>query len=795
MKGVVAAFAAHNINLTPAGLWEYNEAEQKKESIDAKRVDNLSWDRFPDDNMGRHFIQAEDNLLVLDIDGTHTIIEDDTISIPSLNLTLPLGLYTTTTQANKYHIYYKIDSETNKRIANRLIKLHGTQIDIFTYGVVFEGHVFSPFYKLHEGVIPECPKELIHSILEYQEEEDISATQTNGDLVYSYNTQRLRLIEAFLEEELKTTKQWNAFFKHTFPKEFMPNKAKKLDINRFDFSYDLFNKIAVKLTTAAELGFHEHALPVMNKLLAMWGKDPESKKTKKFLWQQILPSLPQHEARIPFSLVDDDVEFDEKLKAQKVDYPLFRVIRTGKMMYMEIDKTSAAPVIHGDSYFLDKITAQALHPEFSILNEEGRVIGWDDTTVPIIYYMNNPYKPQYELDPEHNRDIINLYTPTEYLKQAEARELKTPNMFMQVVQSTIGKEFMDLYLAYSAQIVFGHESPTMVLWIAALSTEKGGTGKSVMTLELFSLMLRSAASAVDPKTSQSGWGDVVVGVKVLSFEDKPEESQREWDATYSSIKQSNTNSYRKLNMKGGAMTTERVSLSITGSTNYRPKLPASDRRFWCIEPAHLHGLEDPLTEEEQLTLSRALSSYEYMPELQEYVNHLYYIYTQGFSTEVRTALFIKAPETPYRKKWVMGGATNSLNIINTLGNPDDLHALMKYTDLSKETLADLYSLLIHTYDKKTKKAAVSWKWFKEILPYVLAEKYREEDHSKAAIASMLHIDFTANVGDKYSHKWRSELPEGFEPTWAQWPAQGYVMYLSWDAVQEYQEIIKQLKGI
>jgi len=799
---------SHKLPLTPAGVWRMEDITEtrgksthiigsKKQSIDAKRVDYLDWDnsKYTNDNMARLFVEKEQRLLILDIDASPIVFnpDDKTITIIDLDITIPYGLYTTTTADNKFHFYYRISAEQQDHLANRIKGLHNTTIDIFTYGTVFEGHTFSEANNLHEGAIIDIPQPLLDDVLSWQNEKDLAITD-NTILALTPNLQRFNLVKKFLDSELSTTKEWNAFFRMVMPLEYKPANKKKLDIKHYKLSYDIVNKIAVKLATTSELDYHGHMLPTIYKLLEMWGINPVSAITQKQLGM-ILPSLPKHESIKGYNFSEDVEDLEVLLNAQKgTDSPLFRVINGSKLMFMELDKAAVTPVEHQGSFFLDKATAQTLHPERNIENEEGRIVWWCDQ-VPVLYYYNKPYKPAYMWDDETNRHYINLYTPTEYIKQAEIVKTIPPNnLINKVVKSTIDPKYLELYLAYSAQILFGKESPTLVLWMAALKTELGGSGKSVVTLELFSLMLGSAASAVDAKTISSGWGDIVTSTKILSLEDMPNLTHKDWEMVYANIKQQNTNSYRKLNMKGAAVTSERVSIAITGSTNYRPKLSSSDRRFLCLEPAHFHGITEPLNREDRIALARVLSSHEYEQEVQEYVNYLYYIFSQGLTEEMSEAIFIEAPQTEYRRKWIDGGESNTQNILHNMSHPEDLVAQCKHDEMSASLLADLLSMILVSYNPSSQKSAVSWKWFEDMLPYVQSDNYKDTHYSKAQIQKMLHIDFK-NVGQIHFNKWRLETPLDFPPEWSRWPTEGYVFSLTVEGYKSYRKVIAELKGI
>ena len=93
----IQEFKRHGLHLTPGGIWKFQEGS--KVPIDAKRYQNSSWDSFPKDNMAKHFLPED--ILVLDIDGAETQLHEGSIEIVDLNLTLPIGLYSQTTNPGK----------------------------------------------------------------------------------------------------------------------------------------------------------------------------------------------------------------------------------------------------------------------------------------------------------------------------------------------------------------------------------------------------------------------------------------------------------------------------------------------------------------------------------------------------------------------------------------------------------------------------------------------------------------------------------------------------------------------
>jgi hypothetical protein len=781
----IKTFQEHNITLHPAGIWEMKTivdsgtTTKKKNAVDAIRKHNLAWAEYPNDNMAKHQLTESSLLLVVDIDGEPITknYTDGSHYIPSLELTLPATLYSTTTQLTKHHFYYSIPSPHRARA----IGVAQTKVDMFTYGTVFEAHTFSSASQVHNHPIAPATQEMLDILLHSP-----TTTSHTNSRTPTTNIQRYNLVRMFLADELLSQKQWNAFFRSIMPQDDTPKHANKLTIKHYPMSYDLVNKIAVKLTLTAELDHYTHTIPTLYKLITMWGRNPQSTTSQSILFKNILPSLPEHKSIMPYSIDYDTMTIQEHLDAQEdTPYPIFRVL-DGTVRYIEVDKVTQAPLPHNGAFFLDQNSAQSLHPERNITTEDGKVIGWD-SNVPILYYMNDPYMPQYVFDMDYYRHTINLYTQSRYIKQAE-QSTSVDNVVSRIVASTVGPKWLPYVHAFHAHVLFGKVSLNMVLWVASLPTMIGGSGKSIITTELLSIIAGGCIQSINEKTAMSGWGDVVASSRLISLEDMTDLGKKEWDQVYAMIKQQTSNSYRKLNMKGASMDTKRVSVSISGSSNHRPMLPPSDRRFLCLEPAHLHGVTEPVSAEDSKHMSQLLRSRDHQDEIQEYVNYLYYVYHQELSDEMREALFERSPQTEYRHKWVSEGATNTQNIIHALPYANELIELMRIDEMNRLHIGDMIELICLAYRSDTQKSAVSWKWFSEVLPYIVSERYKDREYSKASLAHMLEIDFK-NVGSIYSNAWRT-LPDNR----ANMPHEGYVFKLEEDQYREYRAILDELRS-
>ncbi|RLD68092.1 MAG: hypothetical protein DRI98_12130 [Bacteroidetes bacterium] len=774
---VLKHFAANHIFLTPGGRWELSP-EQVKQAIDAKRTDNLKWDSYPEDNMGRHFITKEQNIIVVDIDGAEVIEHSDGIYLPSLDIKLPPTLMTTTTRTTKYHFYYKVPDSTV--LGNRMVKVVDN-IDLFTYGVVFDLHFYSPNHSCNYLDVVEAPQELIDKAKYFTDSKAISSQPQA--LALNSNIPRYNLIVAFLKGELTQTKALNAFFRSVFPHEYVRQGAKKLTFEEFTLNYDLINKIAVKLTTTKELGTHEHTIPALHKIIEALGGNPESAKTRQFLHKQMLPTLPEHQPEVPYTLTDDALTIQEHIDKQDTSTPVFKVLIEGRPKYIQIDRFTLEPIEHNGIFFLNEDAAQALNPERNIVNNEGRVVGWD-SQLPIVYVTDSPYDRPVFVDDEHNRNVLNIYKRTRYLKEASPRATIPDNFIIQLMQSSIHPDYLELVMQYHAQVIFGDRPPVMVLWIASLKSDKGGTGKSIITIDLLSRILGTAGAVVSEDDMAGNWGDVLVGARCISLEDLPTLGTRQFDKLYASIKQATSSAQKRLNMKGVSFQSTRLKLSITGSSNERLALHPSDRRFLCLEPAHYRGHTEPLSPEVAMEVEDFRASDTYSIELQEYTDYLLYLYQSPMSLQMKTWLFISPPETPYRTKWIASAQTNSANVITLLNTPWALHDSVRVQDMNLDDIVGLYTLLIKSYNEKTQKVALPWNWFAEILPFIQSHKGNDPEspsYSKAQVAKMLSIDFVTNVGTLYSDKWERK-----------WKQSGYIYKTTPEAIQDFRDIIGQL---
>ena len=406
IKQLLEPFAEHGLNFTPAGIFEYVQGE--KISVDLKRYDNLSWEDYPHDNIGR--TKLPPGVIVLDLDKVKSTINNGTIDIPALGLVLPLGLYSQTSRNGAYHIYYSVTEEQQEAIGSKFIKgLHDLKVDILQNSIVFEGHSFSPTNEIHPGIIGPIPDNLFKNIVAHIEENDVGTYQYQEHLALHSNIQRYNLVTAYLSDKEMKVSVKNALIRSVIPAEYQKVFAnkKKLTFKLNPLSYDLMNKVAVKLATTRELDFHEHLVPTMLRILEEMGINPVSAKTEQEM-RKIMIGLPQHESIQAYQIDDDNKSFQQLIEAQPLtDYPIFRTIHAGRKKFIRIDKYSMTPVPYNNEYLLEEVSAKILNTERQQYSQDGKPTFWDESDLPIVEIVEDPYKAGFTID-SHSRHCVNL---------------------------------------------------------------------------------------------------------------------------------------------------------------------------------------------------------------------------------------------------------------------------------------------------------------------------------------------------------------------------------------------------
>lgn len=795
-------YEQHNLYFHPAGVWQWDKVDSshyKKLAIDARRNDSLPWaGQYKADNLAK--IRLPRGVLVLDIDKAKTTITGDTMHIPALDIEIPLGLYTQTSSEGSYHIYYSTTDLDRNQIGSRMIKgLHGLKIDVLQNFNCFEGHD-SPLQFISKGDLLPIPTSLLSSISEYVVESQLPKHLSMA-LHLQSNPGRAYLVKLYLDGKIDTRKDMNALIKGVVPSEFLPpeGKRQKMAWASFKFDYDFINKTAVKLTTTKELGFYEHTLPMLNKMLEEFGLSPTSAKTHQRLHGQILPSLPSHPVIEPYNSDNDDRTLLELARSQPSGMAIFKVTHKDKRKYIAVDKITLESISYQEdgSPFMDALVIEDIAPEWCAIREDGSTGPLDHRDIPMVLYVIDPYKPPYYFDEDKYRHTINLSTRSKYIKAVEPiaiPEDNNSNFIMNTMRSTVPPAYLDLILWWHTEIIFGNVPPQTVVWMATDTSVLGGTGKSMVTATILDRILAGGAATASVKDFNSGWA-IPRGVRYVSLDEGDGSSKAEFISTHNRIKKLSSANHSISNDKSGAFSNRVNLLGMGGSSNSLPPLPGTDRRLLCLEPGHTGP--NPLTRRISDSDAALLDKFDrdhtgvFSKEIQEYTNHLYYKKVKGIPKDIHKALYAFAPKTPYRQKWIVDGSANSKATFILIPEPDEFWALIKFDrivdDLQKQKLVMLIQYILHMHSISAQKVELSWAWFKEILHYTMGNP--ETELAKRDIVKYTGATFSTPSG------WAKELHNKWKASHhVDWPGQVVAVRISDEAIDRYREILIEYTG-
>jgi hypothetical protein len=243
------------------------------------------------------------------------------------------------------------------------------------------------------------------------------------------------------------------------------------------------------------------------------------------------------------------------------------------------------------------------------------------------------------------------------------------------------------------------------------------------------------------------------------------------------------------NDKYGSNQARRVKVAISGSSNGLLALDQSDRRYLCLEPAHMDGTipatTEPLTYEEATRLDMLLGSeYDdsrYDDEIQEFANHLCWINSEAMSTTMYNYLYREAPETPYRTKWVGTGLNNVRSIVANLNSPKALVDSV-HTERAVE-LPHMLQYVIEMYNEESNKCALSWRWFNEMAGMVAADEH----------ISMSKTNLSRALGYiTFSHGSSWAVENHLISSKREWPQDMYTFTMTARAIREYKQCLEEL---
>ena len=797
-KELLNTFKKHGITPTPGGVVEFDIAKQEKVVKEGKRYDNSSWAKFPNDTIGKHktdkwhapeYITSSKggsssssyDLVVLDIDSVKTVQDKEakTISIPALDITIPYGFYTNTSLSTKYHLYYYVDREEGEDRIGKMIKgLQGLKIDIL-YGQfnVFDPHYYSPNFYINDEPIIQIPEALLEAIDAHWEEKDIDPSEgSSGSIVLYSNMPAYNLITSYLDIVVNKTntkrkfkqKSFNTLYKIVVPKEYQKANTKKArwEDLKPDFSYDLINKMMVKLTSIKELDFYSHVMPLVYYIVEQVGYSNDSKQAK-LAYSQILPSLPKHPSLLPVAEEDDDRTLQELMDSQPdTDEPMFITAHKGRKVFVKINRFTLEPVTYNKEYLMEQSLAEATSPERIIVNENGRQI-WDEPR-DFIMTINDAFEPQYFIG-EDGRHTFNAATPHIFVKNASpSTTLRKDNIIGKILRSVIHPDLWEFMMYWYGETFYGSFPPKTIPWMATPSDVKGGSGKSMASITIPSKVLGMRATTLD--IGKLGNFSIPRGLRLVSYEEGVEDDTRKSDVSLllNHMKKVSGSTPMVVNYKNEKQVVEAVRLAQSGSSNSPLPITLSDRRIICMQPAHLDGIVPPLDPgviatiglfEDMPTAGPVLNS-RFAGDVQEFANYVkafHESYLQGDKHEITRHLIVEAPETVWHSSWLIAKKSYVASIIPALSNFDEFMGLIHEDRAGQDiSLPLLIEYMLHIYNESVQKVELPWKWFTYVIPKVATEEHVSYS-SKQMVSRALRATFTTPSGwakqlhDQYKH--------------------------------------------
>jgi len=800
---------ATGLDFLPVGRIQLDGCD--KTFIEGPRPHDKEFSQYPDDNIAVTYLDnsksgdsardrnsnSDHKLLVIDIDGSFSHSDDKAIYLED-GTELPLTLYSTTSCSKKAHLYYLLSPTQSQQIPTRAIGVIDPKIDAIQYGTIFEGHGGKDNYKLYPHPLAYLPdSHPFMAILKAHRTKHPSPYHSSNLYPISKPAvaaavreliEILTVNKGLIKDDMKHN---NQLLRRVIPKKYIAKGSKDI-IKNIDFSYSFVNDTAAKLSAVAELSTEEtrHFIELMIQYL--FHKDPNYQNK---LDKEIFATIHHREAIKTFSY--NDMPTLEDIKANQPGAPLLilkSVVKNikgeGTLTYIALDPVSYKPYTFAKARYFNEQTIASIAEWRTIYGEDGQPKGWDKN-VPLVESHISPYHPHIDTNEENDVLRINLYPFTPYQEQATPIEYdiyNSDNILFKFFRSAVRKEYLPYLFRWYTHVMFADRPPLTIVWYAS---GKAGAGKSAITSEILNRLIGPAVAGVDYKGASSGWADVIKDKRLLAIEDVPHLPNKEWQTLYGFAKRQGDGSHRILNNKGSSVDTDRVRVSISGSSNYYPKLDPDDRRFFCLEPAHLEeeSPNDPLTPEEITEFNSLLADamFNYREELQELMDHLYHIYQQPLTTEEFNELYVRAPMTVYKAKWRTKASSYSERIVYLLFNdPDGLLALVKertstMTPAGALPLDMLIEYIITQYRPNTGKAGISWKWFLHFMKYI---KDEDIEYSKQSLEDSLQVEFSPNKGILYK-----ETPEFNEIA----VNSGITDSISADTIERYRELLAEMR--
>lgn len=778
-KDVVDIVQKHTgLEFYASAYYEFNEDGSKIKETARFLADKTSLDTNKRFNVAKTYL--ENNLVVLDLDGIdYNIVEE---VIPSIKNTLT----TSSTQVHKRHYYvYTTKSLGEIRATGIQMPPHEGLLDVLTTGIVAEGYPNST-------VVNDCP---IITLTVEETEAVEKLVQSSGTTstksihgTYYFNKGYASIVMSAVEEWPTARKDLKLLLKAIVPTEYFKEhyKSTKKNLEFPPLTYDMFNKMATKVSYNWAL-HHEVRDRFLQLLLEnAYEINPNSAKSQVILNKNILPTLPRNEPS------DNDFDtLEQQLQPTLLNgHYVVRGIINKQLIYAELNehtlelRTSGK----GEDYQISK----------DVILDLRQWTKDDLLMVPQVKYVSDPYLPYIHYDEKSSLPTINTTYKTRYENEAVPLIEKPDNPITRLISSVFGNHISrtpegkeinseELYYHWLAHLMWNEKRPpNMVPALMTAGNKGGGTGKTY-TLSTIVSRLIGSVKAISPDHPSTGWGDIVVGVKALLFNDL--EDTKKWDQIYGFIKDFGSSAQRRMtNMKGGVMATQIIRpINFTITANFVPTLEELDRRIWLMEPQHMVGNTEKLSPEDVVKVDTLFEEAfdEDWEEFQDIANYLLHLYNNE-RDKYYSELMAYAPHTEYRDKALLSGKNYSARLLPAIKQgPTKLESLVIHDNV--KDLALYYEFfIVQWHNIESNYIAIPYGMLDELLGLV-SPSHEVGVSRKASIASQLGVEVEdiRNQSEK-AQKFKSK------EKWSKYSLQQVKVSMTQEIIDEYSAHLQNL---
>ena len=728
--------------------------------------------------------QLDDKYIVIDADSCD--LEKLAVIFPSIATTFT----TRTTNTNKRHFWFLNDTSL-KGIRKVGLDADG-DYDILTKGIIYESHCIpgqvEPWAVING--VPPTPLtsqelEIIQTLTAYSElpSDKEHAFFVNKEVV----TLAKKVVKAGTFKEGKkftlTNAENNRLLKGMMNEEFRAkNQSTKARLDYPTLNYTNINTMAYKLSYNAAMDFQTRDSLLHIILEEQYQINPNSQKSQQLLDRQILGTLPQHESMLEDT---DDLHISKLIKHTDIaGWGLVKFVDQKDIVFMEVNCDTLRP----------RSTGISDHPFISLATVlSDRLYSKEDVQlIPKVRIIDNPYEPRVSYDDLNSIDTINLANNTRYVEEAYSNPRFEDSPLKRLIYSYFEPEEAELYLHWLAHCTFGTRSPQTVLMLVAEKTDESGLGKSLLTQAIPQRLIEASATAKMEGIDK--WGNMVLGKRLVVFNDMQKLKSNEWNTVTSFIRDRTTGGTKRIDdVKYGMPITSTSAVAFAMSANFIPPIEEHDRRMWIALPAQIYGT--PPTEKcdqadamwYRNNLERDFE--EYIPELQALANHLLYLYT-SHRNKYDTELYERAPETLGLEIAKRTGINFSEQLPKLISQGP--RAL---TEMFNEEAVTSWAkfIVFQTHDNQ---CALSWRFFSDMFQVLHPENDIKSSPTKVAAAMQIDKSkFTTRSAHFNLYRDDAELvSKGLTSTealeYSQYPMAALLVPMSEEIRQDYINFIK-----